>query len=136
MGRSVCDPVLRATHPEDREVLAFAKEHPHQPPSSYSCGAARVAHPRRRGSTLIGGDGGLFGTPRPRTSPPTPRYLNNREVIRTLGVTSLPLSGPPADGLPFPGASDHVAYDACTIRRRGDDQVGSTVPRLVEGGNN
>ena len=66
--------------------------------------------------------------------PQLPRETPRSETVSVPG-TSLapPLSGPYADGLPFPSAGYCVAQYARKIRRHGDNSAGGTIPRLVEG---
>ena len=72
----------------------------------------------------------------PRAPSNTPRRPQDQTRSQYPGRTCPPpLSGPRADGIPFPGTGYSVAHDALKIRRHGDDPAGGTITRLVEGGN-
>ena len=126
-GTQFVTPVLCKTHPGGQKCPLLRKGHSNWPPHRYGGGAARVYHPRRLGGTTSGGDRFPGGTPRPQTSPPTPRHPKDREGIRIPGVPEPPLTGSPADGPPILFSGDRVSYDARKSRRHGDDPAGGTV---------
>ena len=73
--------------------------------------------------------------PLPWAPSPTPGEPKTRHSLITPGIPAPPLSGPSADGLPFPGAGYCMAHDTRKRRSNGDEPVSGTIPRLVEVGN-
>ena len=71
--------------------------------------------------------------PLPWAPSPTPGEPKTRHSLITPGIPAPPLSGPSADGLSFPGAGYCMAHDTRKRRSNGDEPVGGTIPRLVEG---
>ena len=122
---SFAQPIL-----EDGNVLAFSRDIclGHLPATVV---VQPSGSPQQKWQFPSGGEGDTSGAPHPWTYLSTPGYPQNTKCFFTLGVPVPPLLSAPADGLPFYGAVNFVAYDARKIRFHEDERAVSTVPPLV-----